>query len=330
MTAAPPDPNPANPDSEPRAGSGGGRVTRRSVLTGALIGAGAGLAGAGYLVETEVVPGRVALAKALGQAGRPGLVPTGASAAAGEIRRGSFDSAARGGIATGWAIAYPPGTDPDRARTSAGRPLPVCVVLHGRGDQAETMVTLGYPAFLANAVRAGLPPFALAAVDGGQRYWHRRADGEDTGAMVLDEWLPRLVEAGLAAGPQHRIGLLGWSMGGYGSLLLASRLGPDRVAAIAAESPALWMRPGDSSRGAFDDAADFRANDVFTRRAVLSRIPIRIDCGIADPFHSAATKFATGLKPRATTDLGAGDHSWGYWRSKAPKAINFVGNSLSQ
>ncbi len=233
-------------------------------------------------------------------------------------------------LATSWAIAYPPDVDPDRPTTPVGTRLPVCVVLHGRGDDAESMVTLGYPAFLAVAVQAGLPPFALAAVDGGQRYWHRRADGEDTGRMVLDEWLPRLADAGLAARPTDRIGFLGWSMGGYGSLLLDAQLGPDRVAAIVAESPALWLRADDSSAGAFDDAADFRANDVFTRQAVLSRIPVRIDCGIADPFHSAATTFASGLNPRPVTDLGVGDHTWGYWRRKAPKAINFVGNSLAK
>jgi S-formylglutathione hydrolase FrmB len=147
--------------------------------------------------------------------------------------------------------------------------------------------------------------------------------------MVLNEWLPRLVDAGLAASPTDRVGFLGWSMGGYGSLLLASRLGPERVAAVAALSPALWLRAEDSARGAFDGPADYRANDVFSRRAVLSRIPIRIDCGIADPFHSAAKEFAAGLNPPPVTDLSAGDHSWGYWRRKAPKAISFVGNSLS-
>ena len=305
-----------------------GRPTRRSVLTGAAIGIGATLAGAGYLIEDDVLPGRVALARALGQDGEPGSVPTGPSAAAGEIRHGSFASTARGGRRTAWVIAYPPGADPDRPATG-GRRLPVCVVLHGRGDQADSMVSLGYPAVLAQAVRAGLPPFALASVDGGERYWHRRADGEDTGAMVLDEWLPRLAEAGLAARTKDKVAFLGWSMGGYGSLLLASRLGPDRVAAIAAESPALWLHPGDSARGAFDDAADFRANDVFSRRAVLSRIPIRIDCGIADPFHSAAKAFASGLHPEPVTDLGAGNHSGGYWRRKAPKAIDFVGKHLT-
>jgi S-formylglutathione hydrolase FrmB len=324
MTSSTPDPQPAEPDHRSR------RPTRRSLLTGAMVGVGVGLLGAGFLVENEIVPGRVALAKALGQDGDPGVVPTGSAATPGEILRGSFNSPARGGLPTGWVIAYPPDSNPDRPVTAAGKPLPVCVVLHGRGDEAASMVTMGYPAFLATAVRAGLPPFALAAVDGGDRYWHLRTDGEDPGAMVLDEWLPRLADAGLAAGPKDRIGFLGWSMGGYGSLLLASRLGPHRVSGIAAESPALWLRAADSAPGAFDDAADFQYNDVFAKRAVLSQIPIRIDCGIADPFHSAAQDFAYGLHPRPVTDLGAGDHTWGYWRRKAPKAINFVGNSWSR
>jgi enterochelin esterase-like enzyme len=304
-----------------------GRATRRSVLLGALIGGAGALTGAGILVEQDVLPGRTALARALGQDGDPGTVP---ALKPGDIRRGTFTSRARAGIATNWVIAYPPGADPDRPRTPSGDRLPVCVVLHGKGDDAEDMVNLGYPNFLAAAVRAGLPPFALASVDGGTRYWHARKDGEDTGAMVLTEWIPRIAAAGLAATRSDRIAFLGWSMGGYGSLLLASQLGPARVAAIAAESPALWVAAGNRALGSFDDAADFEAHDVFRRRRLLSRIPIRIDCGIADSFHSAVEKFAAGLHPPAVTDLGSGDHTAGYWRAKAPKAIEFVGKHLTR
>jgi predicted esterase len=309
--------------------AGAGRTSRRTVLIGALIGGVGALTGAGVLVEADVLPGRLTVARALGQDGVAGSVP---AQAIGEIRRGTFTSAARAGIATNWVIAYPPGTDPDRPvnPSAPGVRLPVCIVLHGKGDEAEDMVGLGYPNFLAAAVRAGLPPFALASVDGGNRYWHARRDGEDPGRMVLDELLPRLAVAGLAAATSDRIAFLGWSMGGYGSLLLASQVGPGRVAAIAAESPALWLRASNRAVGSFDDAADFRAHDVFARRAVLSRIPIRIDCGIADSFHTAAEDFASGLHPAPVTDLGAGDHTRGYWRSKAPKAIEFVGKHLSR
>jgi enterochelin esterase-like enzyme len=295
------------------------------VLTGGLIGSLAALAGAAELVEQDVLPGRVAAARLLGQDGAPGSIPAGPI---GAVRRGSFRSAARAGTTTNWVIAYPPGVDPDRRRSSTAR-LPVCVVLHGRGDSAAAMLSLGYPQILAAAVRSGGPAFALASIDGGQQYWHRRRVGGDPGAMVINEYLPRLAAAGLAARPQDRIGFLGWSMGGYGSLLLASELGPARVAAIVAESPALWLRPGDSAPGAFDDAADFRAHDVFDRRSVLGRIPIKIDCGTADPFHTASKRFAAGLHPRPVLDLSAGDHNGGYWRAKAPAAIKFLGAHLA-
>ena len=43
------------------------------------------------------------------------------------------------------------------------------------------------------AVAAGV---ALAAVDGGERYWHPRRGGEDTGAMVVEDLLPVLREHG--------------------------------------------------------------------------------------------------------------------------------------
>jgi pimeloyl-ACP methyl ester carboxylesterase len=308
-----------------------GVPSRRAILAGGLVSVIGGVAGAGVLVQRDVLPGRIVLARLLGQAGSPGLIP---QVQAGEIRTGTFISAARGHIPTNWTIAYPPGVDPLRpvkpatATTPAGGRLPVCVVLHGKGMTARGLVTIGYPWFLAAAVKAGVPPFALAAVDGGDRYWHRRKNGEDPGGMVLHEWIPLLAEFGLAAHSSDRIALLGWSMGGYGSLLLASVLGPTRVAAVVAESAALWRSADDAAAGAFDDVADYRAHDVFARRRELSQIPIRIDCGLADPFHTADENFASGLAVSPAGDFGAGDHSQGYWRAKAPKAIEFIGNHL--
>ena len=99
---------------------------------------------------------------------------------------------------------------------------------------------------LAQAVAAGLPPFAVVAVDGGGSYWHKRASGEDSGAMVLDELIPMLGSQGLDT---SRVAFLGWSMGGYGALLLGARLGPARTAAICAVSPALWTSSGATAPG---------------------------------------------------------------------------------
>ena len=75
---------------------------------------------------------------------------------------------------------------------------------------------MGVERGLAQLARAGYPPFAVVAVDGGNSWWHRRVTGEDSGAMVLTELLPMLPTKGLDT---SRVGFIGWSMGGYGSLL---------------------------------------------------------------------------------------------------------------
>ncbi len=187
---------------------------------------------------------------------------------------GSFVSAARGGVATNWAIARPPGQT---------KPLRAVIALHGKGSSAATVMEGGVEQGLAQAVAAGLPPFAVVAVDGGGSYWHKRDSGEDSGAMVLNELIPMLGGQGLDTA---RVGFLGWSMGGYGALLLGGRLGPGRTAAICAVSPALWTSSGAAAPGAFDGPGDFAANSVFGMPALAS-IPIRVDCGNSDPFYSA-------------------------------------------
>src|SRR4029078_7315045 len=164
---------------------------------------------------------------------------------------GSFVSAARGGVATNWAIARPPG------QTAPLRPV---IALHGKGQDAAGVMAGGGEQGLAQAVAAGSAPFAVVAVDGGGGYWHKRASGEDSGAMVLDELIPMLESQ---APDTSRVEFLGWSMGGYGALLLGARLGPARTSAICAVSPALWTSSGSTAPGALDGADDYAANTVW-------------------------------------------------------------------
>lgn len=210
---------------------------------------------------------------------------------------------------TNWIIARPPG------QTEPLRPV---ILLHGKDSNAHTVMSMGAEQFLADAVAAGVPPFALAAVDGGNGYWHRRASGDDSGAMVLDEFIPLLAEQGLDT---SRVGFLGWSMGGYGALLLGSRLGAGRTAAICAVSPALWTSPGASAPGAFDGAEDYAANSVWGL-AALNGIPLRIDCGYDDPFYSATDQFIAQLPTPPAGGFSTGGHNAGYWSSQlSPELI---------
>ena len=246
--------------------------------------------------------GGVAGAAALGLAGcgrSPGV----------EVRAGSLTSKHWPGRKVTWRIAQQTEGDAD--------PRPVVVVLHGKGGDASHAFRILNLQDHANAAR-----LTLASVDGGDYYWHARRAGVDTGAMVVDDFLPLLQrETGYAG----KVAFLGWSMGGYGSLLLASQLGPEKVFAVVAESAALWTEPGSSAPGAFDDREDFEAHDVFdgSRTGVLAKIPVRLDCGRSDPFVAGNKAFAKAL-PSAKLTLDEGGHTADYWKSHGRPQLRWI------
>jgi len=232
----------------------------------------------------------------------------------------TFRSAARRGQSETYQVLLPPGV------TSAAG-LPVCLVFHGRGDDHRAAVRLVHlDRALATVTHAGAPPIALVAMDGGDHtYWHRRVDGDDPQRMLIDELLPRLASAGMNT---SRFALFGWSMGAYGALLLAEKLGTARIAFVAVDSPALWLQPGDSAAGAFDDREDFTRNDVFAARSRLAGIPVRVMCGKSDPFFAATRVFVQGVPDLVTADYPAGGHSAALWKSTAVSQLAPLARAL--
>ena len=99
----------------------------------------------------------------------------------------------------------------------------------------------------------------------------------DSFAVVIDELIPA-IDRELGVLPRA---LLGWSMGGYGSLLAAEQF-PSLFRAVCAASPALWLTAGESADGAFDSAEDYASHDVFANAAALLSLRVRVDCGTDD------------------------------------------------
>jgi hypothetical protein len=282
--------------------------SRRAVLIGGLAAlTAAGLGGA----EAGVLPGR----------SRSGALPSGVPAVKpGRLVSGSFVSTARGGARTGWSIGYPPGADPDQ--------LPVLITLHGRADSHRDSFERGLylDRFLAEVVARGSAPFAIASVDGGAaEYWHPRRN-TDPARMVIEEFLPLLKGQGLDTA---RVGLLGWSMGGYGALYLAGVLGSARVAVAIAESPAIWHQAGQSAAGAFDDAEDFDRHSIFGRLALLDGIALRLDCGASDGFAPVTRDLRAALVPTPAGGIEPGGHDVGYWRSQAAAQLRYAAAKLT-
>lgn len=212
----------------------------------------------------------------------------------------------------GWAICVPP-----------TEPVGVVLCLHGRnGDHHSTFENI----HLHDVVAAEGLSLAVVAVDGGpSSYWHARADGRDPESMILDELLPAVDDV---LGGELPRAVIGWSMGGFGALHLATAH-PGVFRAAVGSSPALWQQYGEVADGAFDDEGDFDRTDVFRRRDTLTGVTVRVDCGTDDGFLAAARAYADGLPTPNPGGFGEGFHDGAYWRSVAPAQLATIAVALA-
>lgn len=189
-----------------------------------------------------------------------------------------------------------------------GRGLPVCLVLHGGSKTARDFPALSLGGFLTDAVRRGAAPFVLAGATGGRLAW-RPHDGDDPQAMVHEEIPAWCAERGFDTA---RLAAWGWSMGGYGSLLLAQTF-PGFVRAVAAFSPA--VSPGD---------------DVFAGVGKLRDLPVGLWCGRYDGLYDAVQALSRALPAGpAAGGYALGRHNFGYWSTVIPAAFDFLAAALS-
>ncbi|MFD7903659.1 alpha/beta hydrolase [Kitasatospora sp. NPDC059747] len=312
---------PGQPE-QPPAQPAGPTVSRRRLLR-----IGAGVAGGGALLGAGAaggmlagwLPGGVVLKKALGMTGMDGTVP---DAAPGAVHVEQVRSAARGRNVT-MVTMLPPGA-------TASTDLPVCVLLHGRGNDAQGMVTLGLPQFLAAAVKAGVPPFAVVAVDGGDAtYWHQHApgDGDDPQTMLREE-LPGWLHARQLPTPRAAMGI---SMGGSGALQYAiGRTHAGRnLDAVALLSPAVFRTWADArTTGGYADETDWQAHEPALRLDGMQTGALGVWCGQEDPFCPAAREVARQARAREA-HFPDGLHTDGFWRRVLPDAMSLLGHTLA-
>jgi pimeloyl-ACP methyl ester carboxylesterase len=294
-------------------------VGRRAVMIGSLSGAALIGAGAGgvALAANGVIPGQARVDAALGYCS---VDAPPVHATPGPIITGSFASTYRQ-TDVGYRIAYPPG------HTSGSR-LPVALLLHGFGENSESVLGAGnYPAYLAAAAAAGTSPFALAAPDGGNGYWHPHP-GDDPLGMVVHEFLPLLGAHGLSI---ERPAVTGISMGGYGALLAGLTL-PDRFVAVVANSPAFWSSYGQArhvNAGAFASASEWSSyGDLLGRAESIGKLPVQIFIGSSDPFEPIVARLRGMLPDPAVVRISRGCHDGRFWQAHAPETIKILAAAL--
>jgi hypothetical protein len=183
------------------------------------------------------------------------------------------------------------------------------VLLHGYG--AGPSQFLSQPFFDTLAALGRRAPVVLLLDGGRDSYWHDRAGGR-WGSMVLKEAIPQ----------RGRVAIGGISMGGYGALLAGSRA--QRFCGIGVLSPALWLQPGETAPGAFDDREDYERNDVFE---LPPPHPLWIGLGASDPFRQAALAYAK--RAGVTAHVAPGGHDLAFWDAHMPALLRFFAHACA-
>lgn len=289
------------------------------IIGSGLLGAAAGIGGWGVLADARIVPGRSVIDDLLGRCDVTGPAP--AEAVPGRLVRSSFYSQHRS-QSVSYMLAYPP-------KVAAGAKLPVCLVLHGLGeDERAAFDGLNYHRLLAAATAAKVPPFVLASIEGGDGYWHPHEGGDDPLGMLLTDFPAVLQQHAL---PIDRFAVLGWSMGGYGALLAATEA-RDRIVAVAANAPAIFESYDDAravNPTAFGSAAEWQSYGDLEPR--LGKLPkaLRIDCGESDSFEPAVARLGRYLPDPGALHIAPGCHDGTFWRSVAAQQLALIGNALT-
>jgi S-formylglutathione hydrolase FrmB len=220
-------------------------------------------------------------------------------------------------------VSSPPGRD--RAT------LPLCVGLHGLGANALWWGDPGMRHALGAAWASGVPPFVVAALDGGDNYWHAVRPGDDPMRMLLDELPGWMTQRGLARDTRGvPVLAAGVSMGGAGALMYARervhRGVP--VRAVAAMSPGLFLDPRLAAKRPFAGTADWIANDPLRFYPELATTPTGIWCGDRDAFAEPVRRYVALAHPQFSR-ISPGRHDGTYIGSILPQVVAFLGSHVA-
>ncbi|MFL6140345.1 MAG: alpha/beta hydrolase [Labedaea sp.] len=201
--------------------------------------------------------------------------------------------------------------------------LQVCLALHGRGATAQVYLDLGVPAMLDAVVAAGVPPFAVVAMDGGSdSYWVAKDKSDDPQRMLTEDLPTWLGNRGFATLPFAALGI---SMGSYGALNYARNPGLSSVAAISSALFESWTDA--KSRNVFADEATWEATEPLRHIDEIRPVQLGVWCGLSDPFINQSRQLVDRARPRIAA-IGTGAHDDAYWRRVLPEALRFVGETL--
>ena len=257
--------------------------------------------------------------------------------AAGRVECGSVPSKNAGGKVAYCAL-LPPSYD-----TLKGKQFPVLYLLHGLGDNSQTLINTGIWNVVEGMQRQKkIGEFVIITPNAGASFYINSKDGrvryED---FFVYEFLPAMQKKYRISASRGGRAISGISMGGYGALRLAFKY-PQMFSSVSAHMPALMehMPTGAGYAGlaaymgtAFGkplDAAFWDKNTpfVFARSADLNGLRIYFDCGDHDDYGfdagaRALDKLISVRKIAHESHIYPGGHNWQYVSQHLDASLQF-------
>jgi enterochelin esterase-like enzyme len=256
---------------------------------------------------------------------------------AGEIRTEAFPSNALGRDMQ-YVVYLPDGYQNGRSR------YPVLYLLHGAGGDERSWLDRGQIKDKADRLiaRGAMPP-AIIVMPGCPACWWVDGAKDKAEAAFWSDLVPKIDRSYRTIEARGGRVIAGLSAGGYGAVRYALRY-PDRIAAAAALSPAVYSQPvppASAARrqppflapdGRFDQAAWDAQNypGLLDRYFAQSyRVPLYLVSGDADKLGLA---FETSLLFKRMSErqeqlelrIVGGDHSWKVWEATIDQAMQYI------
>ncbi len=238
---------------------------------------------------------------------------------------------------------------------------PVLYMLHGIGGDHSSWLEYSSPArLMQRMVQSGeISPFIMVIPDGYQSYYSNSFDSSfNYESMFLEELLPTIDASYRTIDRREARAIVGFSMGGFGSLSIAIR-NRDRFSAVVALSPSIrteaqycsespqsgWDYQWGRIFGGVGVAGEDRLTDYYLSHSPLSLLSslsasdlegleIMIDTGdqewgIARSSEALHTTMSERGIPHIW-EVRAGGHDFSCWNSALPKAFRLFSDNFKQ
>ncbi len=241
---------------------------------------------------------------------------------------------------------------------TSNRSYPVLYLLHGFGGDETGWVQNGHVTFIADKAIANgdAPAMIIVMPDAGNSWYVNSYDGkvryED---FFINEFIPMIEKGFRVRSKKEYRAIAGLSMGGHGSLLMATKH-PDMFAACAPLSAGVWTEDkaieldgeswdyyfansyGKGLQGTDRLTEHYHQNNLMdivenAEADDLNRVRFYIDCGDDDFLikgNMALHALMLDKKIAHEFRVRDGGHTWEYWRTALPEVLEFVGERFQR